>query len=212
MPSSSVDRERAFWEGKARVYDKSMKLFGSPIARMAALCGQAVAGAKDVLEVAAGTGIMTEAMAPRVGRLVATDYAEPMLEVLEERVARVGLTNVDIQKADLHDLAFPPGHFDAVVACNVLHLVPDLSAALAALVGVLRPGGALVVPTFCHDETRTSRVASRAFAWMGQPMHRRFTSDSLRRAVEEAGLRVDRAETAPGLIPIAFVAATRVVP
>jgi hypothetical protein len=40
---------------------------------------------------------------------------------------------------------------------------------------------------------------------MGQPMHRRFTAASLQLTLEQRGLRVTRAETIPGLIPIAYV-------
>jgi hypothetical protein len=36
-------------------------------------------------------------------------------------------------------------------------------------------------------------------------MHRRFTAASLRQALERRGLRITRAETVPGLIPIAYV-------
>ena len=37
------------------------------------------------------------------------------------------------------------GGFDAVVAANVLHLVPDLTGALAALRRVVKPGGRVIV-------------------------------------------------------------------
>jgi ubiquinone/menaquinone biosynthesis C-methylase UbiE len=41
-------------------------------------------------------------------------------------------------------LRFDDGTFDAVVAANVLHLVPDLPGALAALRRVLKPGGRII--------------------------------------------------------------------
>src|SRR3970282_875447 len=87
---------------------------------------------------------------------VATDYAEQMVRLLAERVRAAGLDNVRCERADLYALTYEPGTFDVVVATNVLHLVPDLEGALAALRRVLRPGGKLVVPTYCHDETRLS--------------------------------------------------------
>jgi hypothetical protein len=66
----------------------------------------------------------------------------------------------------------------------------------------------IVVPTFCHDETAFSWVASRALALTGFPGHRRFTAESLRQAVERAGVTVTRAETLPGLIPMGYVEGT----
>ena len=99
------------------------------------------------------------------------------------------------------------GEFDAVVAANVLHLVPDLPAAIQALRSVMKLGGVLVAPTFCHDETRMSWLVSRILAVSGFPGHRRFTMQSLRNALEDNGLQIVQAELLPGLIPIGFVKA-----
>ena len=90
----------------------------------------------------------------------------------------------------------------------MLHLVPDLRGALAALQRVTRPGGRIIVPTYCHDETALSWLVSRVLAVTGFPGHRRFTVRSLREAVEAAGVRVTRSETLPGLIPISYIEGT----
>jgi hypothetical protein len=83
---------------------------------------------------------------------------------------------------------------------------PEVGRALDAVCHVLRPGGKLMTPTFCHDETRLSWLVSRLLVTlMGQPMHRRFSAASLRQTLEQRGLRVSRAETIPGLIPIEYV-------
>jgi len=84
-------------------------------------------------------------------------------------------------------------------------LAPDLPRALSALQRVLRPGGKLIAPTFCHDETLLSRIASRIIGLTGFPGHRRFTS-SFCTALADSGLSIDEVETVPGVFPIAFVA------
>ena len=201
------DRDRDFWERKAAQYDRVAKgVFGRPLPRVLELTAGSVSGAGTVLEVAAGTGLMTAAIAPRVRQVVATDYADNMLAILRERMKSAGISNVEAEHRDIYALGFPRGNFDVVVAGNVLHLVPDLERALEALCLVLRPGGKLITPTFVHDETALAWVASRVLAKVaGQPMHRRFTTASLRQALEQRGLRVTRSETIPGLIPIAYV-------
>lgn len=198
------DDGRGYWERHAKNYDRSMALLGGPLPRMVELIAEAVRGASKVLEVAAGTGLVTGALARSAGEVVATDYAAAMVEKLEERVRSDGLANVRCEQADLYTLRFEPATFDAVVAANVLHLVPDLPGALAALQRVTRPGGRIVVPTFCHDETALSWVVSRALAVTGFPGHRRFTAMRLREALEAAGIGVTRFEVVPGLIPIAY--------
>ncbi len=194
-----------YWERHARRYDASLGILGRPIPRMCELAGDAVAGAASVLEVGAGSGILTVALARRAASVIATDYAAAMVTLVAERSRRERLANVTAEQADLYALRFDPHSFDAVVAANVLHLVPDLDEALAALRRVLRPGGVLVVPTFCHDETRLSWAVSRVLGVTGFPGHRRFTAASLKSAVESAGLLVRRAETLAGVIPIGYV-------
>ncbi len=201
-----TDGDRSYWDKHAKNYERSMALLGRPIPRMVELAGEAVRGAERVLEVAAGTGLVTPALAAGAGEVIATDYSAAMVAALERRVRDAQVANVRCEQADLYALRFDDASFDAVVAANVLHLVPDLPSALAALRRVLKPGGLLVVPTFCHDETALSWVVSRALAVTGFPGHRRFTAKSLRQAVEEAGVRVTRAEVLPGVIPIGYVA------
>jgi ubiquinone/menaquinone biosynthesis C-methylase UbiE len=196
--------EKAYWDRNARNYDRSMSLLGRPIPRMVALTGEAVRGSARVLEVAAGTGLVTPMLAREAREVIATDYATGMVGRLEARVRAERLGNVRCEQADLYALRFEPCSFDAVVAANVLHLVPDLSGALSALRRVLKPGGRLAVPTFCHDETALSWTVSRLIAVTGFPGRRRFTARTLRQALEGSGLQIGTAETIPGAIPIAY--------
>lgn len=203
-----TDSDRSYWDKHAKNYDRSMSILGRPMPRMVELAGEATRGLGRVLEVAAGTGVVTPALAAGAREVIATDYSAAMVAALKQRVQNAGVANVRCEQADLYALQFDAGTFDAVVAANVLHLVPDLPGALAALRRVVKPGGQVIVPTFCHDETALSWVVSRALAVTGFPGHRRFTAKSLRQAVEDAGLRVTRSETLPGLIPIGYVAGT----
>lgn len=199
------EQGRQYWERHARHYDRSMRVLGGPLPRAIELSAQAVQGAARVLEVAAGTGLVTAALARSAGHVVATDYAQEMVRALEQRVASAGLGNVTCEQADVYALRYEPGSFDAVVACNVLHLLPDLPGALAALRRVLAPDGLLVVPTYCHDQTATAWLLSRLLAVTGFPGQRRFTLRRLQAALQDAGLEVARAELLPGSLPIGYV-------
>ncbi len=204
---TTTDDGRAFWERTAARYDRSMLLLGGPLQPMVRLVAEEVSGLARVLEVAAGTGLVTRALAPVVGSLVATDYARAMVDRLAERVRQDGLDNVTVRRLDLLELD-GDDRYDAVVAANVLHLLPDLDAALAAMVGALAPGGRLVVPTYCHDETAVSRLTSRALGLVGFPGQRRLTLERLAGLLEGRGMEVRRAALLPGLLPIGFVSAS----
>mgnify|MGYP001817327224 CR=1 FL=1 len=208
MPGRKLMSDRDYWERHARNYDASLRwVLGRPLPRLLELASEAVRGKARVLEVAAGTGIVTSAIAQTSDHVVATDYAAAMVDALEQRVQGAGLSHVTCEQADIFELPYSAGEFDAVVAANVLHLVPELPTAIQALRSVTKPGGKLVAPTFCHDETKTSWLVSRLLAVSGFPGHRRFTMRSLRGALEDSGLQVVRAELLPGLIPIGFIEA-----
>ena len=198
---------RRYWERHAARYDRATRFLAKPVPRMLELAVDALKGSGRVLEVAAGTGLVTAAIAPVVRDLVATDYADAMVRQLEARVRGANLANVTCEQADLYALRFDDASFDGVIAANVLHLVPDLERALASLRRVLRPGGVLVAPTFLHRETIRAAVLSRLFALTGFPGARRFTALALRDAVESAGFRVRRVETIPGPLPIGHIEA-----
>jgi phosphatidylethanolamine/phosphatidyl-N-methylethanolamine N-methyltransferase len=204
----SDDAGRRFWESNASRYDRSMGLLGGPLPRTVELVAAAVSGATRVLEVASGTGLVSEAIAPVVGELLATDYAAAMVEKTRARVGH--LPNVRCEVRDLYALGEADGSFDAVVAANVLHLLPDLPGGLAAMRRVLRPDGRLVVPTYCHAQNARARLVSAVMAFVSFPGQRRFDLDGLVVAVEAAGFTVDTRELVPGLLPIGFVAAAKV--
>lgn len=94
-----------------------------------------------VLEIAAGTGVVTRHMAARLPHhvsIVATDLNQPMLDHAE----RIGTSrSVTWRQADAMRLPFDDGAFDAVVCQFGAMFFPDKAAAFAEARRVLRPGG-----------------------------------------------------------------------
>lgn len=100
-----------------------------------------------VLEVGVGTGISLPSY-KRSTRLFGVDISEPMLRKARERVAELGLTNVEgLAVMDAEHLDFPDDAFDVVVAQYVVTAVPNPEAALDEFVRVVRPGGEIVITT-----------------------------------------------------------------
>jgi len=95
-----------------------------------------------LLEVAAGTGVVTRALAAASNAsIVATDLNQAMLD---EAAATGTPRPVEWQRADAMALPFPDGGFDAVVCQFGVMFFPDRAKAFAEARRVLRPGGVLL--------------------------------------------------------------------
>ena len=93
-----------------------------------------------ILETAAGTGVVTDALAAALpdAEIVATDLNQAMLDVA---VTRVGSASVSFSQADALDLPFDDGDFDLVVCQFGAMFYPDKVQGNAEARRVLRDGG-----------------------------------------------------------------------
>jgi SAM-dependent methyltransferase len=118
-----------------------------------------------VLELAAGTGVATRALAralPEGSELVATDLNQPMLD---RAAALAAARPVDWRQADALHLPFAGASFDAVACQFGAMFFPDRSRAFAEARRVLRPGGALFVSTWDRiEENEFADVVTEALA------------------------------------------------
>jgi ubiquinone/menaquinone biosynthesis C-methylase UbiE len=96
-----------------------------------------------LLETAAGTGIVTAALAARMPEveIVATDLNQPMLD---RAATKPGLERIEFRQADALALPFDDRTFDAVVCQFGVMFFPDRRAAFRETRRVLKPGGRYV--------------------------------------------------------------------
>lgn len=98
----------------------------------------------SLLEIAAGTGVATRALAsvlPASVAIVATDLNQAMLD---QASATGTKRTVEWRRADAMQLPFPDGTFDAVVCQFGVMFFPEKSEAFSEARRVLRPGGVLI--------------------------------------------------------------------
>ena len=97
-----------------------------------------------VLEIAAGTGVVTRALAsalPESATIVATDLNQAMLD----QASVVGTKRaVEWRQADAMQLPFPDATFDAVACQFGVMFFPDKAKAFSEARRVLRPGGIFI--------------------------------------------------------------------
>jgi SAM-dependent methyltransferase len=106
----------------------------------------------DVIEVAAGSGILTETMAPRVKSVLATDFAPGMIEVLRERIAASGIENVTCEVMNGQDLKVEDASFDRAASTFGMIFFPDRVKGFSELRRALRSGGRAMVSGWAGPE------------------------------------------------------------
>jgi ubiquinone/menaquinone biosynthesis C-methylase UbiE len=119
----------------------------------------------SLLETAAGTGIVTRALAatlPPEVAIVATDLNHPMLDHAASRLAS---DRVSWRQADAQALPFPDARFDAVVCQFGAMFFPDKPRAFAEAARVLKPGGRFLLSVWDRIEANEfADVVVRAVA------------------------------------------------
>ncbi|MEM1430612.1 MAG: class I SAM-dependent methyltransferase [Pseudomonadota bacterium] len=143
-----------------------------------------------VLELGAGTGSTAIALAPHVASYTATDISARMLEIARGKPEAAALSTLSFLQADGHSA--PEGPFDAVLAFNLLHLVPDLPATLAEIHHRLPTGGLLIAKTPCLANLGLwLRVLIPVLRLFGRVPPVRFLSrDATAREIEAAGFEI----------------------
>ena len=125
-----------------------------------------------------GTGQLTAALAPFVGRVIAVDASAPMLQAARKRLQ--GFENVELRRGDLETLPIDDARLDAATLALVLHHLPEPGRALAEVARVLKPRGRLlIVDMLPHD--RENYRQQMGHVWLG------FSDEHVRRLLDESG-------------------------
>ena len=115
------------------------------LAEVAELVALGLTSASTLVDIGAGTGQLTLAVAPSCRRVVAADVSPVMLAALRRSVAARRLTNVDIVEGGFLTYEHQGDPADFVYSRYALHHLPDFwkGAALARMRRMLCPGGVL---------------------------------------------------------------------
>lgn len=124
-------------------------------------------GAVRVLEVGAGTGVMSLLIAELGYQLTAIDISRGMLQEARRKAAQRSLP-ITFEIADAEVLPFPEDQFDAVFGRHILWTLPHPDKALREWRRVLHPDGSLVLVDSLavrpNPAARVRRAISRLLA------------------------------------------------
>ena len=118
-----------------------------------------------VLDIATGPGTVARLAAMRVGaqgRIVATDIAQPMLDIARGKVQAPTSAPIDYLQSPAAPLAAATGEFDAVLCQQGLQFFPDRPAALREMRRVLKPSGRVAIAVWAELERNQIYAAFHA--------------------------------------------------
>lgn len=150
-------------------HDDSPRVYhdGNPLVRelfwrrLGALLALSRAPRRDrVLDFGGGNGVLAPTLARLYREVVCVDLRT---EIAEEVARSERLANVSARAGELATLGLPDGHFDTVIAADVLEHIVDLAPLVAELRRLLVPGGELLVSA--PSENRFYEGGRRVFGY-----------------------------------------------
>ena len=183
MTSSDVNRADldknpeevgAMFDKVAKRYDlmNDLASFGVDRVWLVALAKAVNAQAGDrVLDLAAGTGTSSAAIAESGAEVTALDLSEGMIEV-----GRTRHPEIEFVQGDAMELPFEDATFDAVTISYGLRNIPDPEKALREMARVTRPRGTLVVCEFSKPPNPLFRGLYRVHQKTVMPLLSRILS------------------------------------
>jgi demethylmenaquinone methyltransferase / 2-methoxy-6-polyprenyl-1,4-benzoquinol methylase len=145
-----ANQVRGMFDRVAGVYDVMNSAMSAGLHhewRQRAVDRAEVGPGSDALDICCGTGDLALELRRRIGpdgRVVGSDFSEPMLELARRKSGEEGLP-VEFGWADALDLPYGDASFDAVTVGFGARNLADLDKALVEMARVLRPGGRVVI-------------------------------------------------------------------
>lgn len=157
-----------------------------------------------VLDLGAGWGTFSFALAREASEVVGVDFSEKSVAFCRRRLEASSLENLSFLRADARDTGLEPDSFDVVVAADLFeHLYPDDSVAVVAEARrVLKRGGRLVVWT-PHRGHVLEILKNHGILLRPDPTHVDYKSmERLREILDDAGFVIEKAYYAESHLPV----------
>ena len=206
-------KEKRLWDKLAGNYDSFINdMFNKTYSSVLENIDSELNANDIVLEIGTGTGIISFSVCSKVSSIFATDLSPEMIRIARQKQQEKNIKNIDFQIQDSYHLTFADKSFDAVIACNLLHLLYNPSKPVTEVKRVLKDNGVFIVPTFCVGENFKSRiidVIGRVF--FGFRIINKWTINGFRRMLISNGLHIKKAIKIEGRFPLAYIVAEKVI-
>ena len=162
-----------------------------------------------VLELGCGTGTTALKLCGDVASYLGTDISPAMLEIARGKAGDT--EGVQFRTGSISGADYGGELFDVVMAFSLLHLVPDMDAAVAEIHKLLPKGGYFISKTAALK----SKWYYRPVIWGMQlfskaPLVRFLGVDEIDRRIEAAGFEIVETGLLPPTTPARFVVARKI--
>jgi len=145
MGKNVFDKAARTWDEKPSRVENAKKV-GSAILKFLPVSREWRA-----LEIGAGTGLLTLYLQPHLKEIVALDSSKGMIEVLKEKIERLGVKSVKPLLMDA-EKELPQERFNLIVLHMTLHHVKDVAGLFKRLKELLLPGGFVAVGDLVKED------------------------------------------------------------
>ena len=172
--------DAAHFDSKARQWDDN-PVFRERGLKIAEAVRKAVPlhRAMSAIDYGCGTGLLSFPLKDELGAILMADSSAGMLEVVAEKIAAQGVTNMTPLKLDLLADPLPAQRFDLIVTSMTLHHVPDTAHILTVFHDLLNPGGYLCIADLDQEDG--------SFHGIEVDVHHGFDRAELSRNAAQAG-------------------------
>ncbi len=147
----NIDKSEKFWDRLAKNFDKGGEQYEQSYI-------ETITRYLDrndvVLDFACGTGSLSCLLAENVMSIHGIDISSNMIDIAMNKAVERKIENILFEQSTIFDEKFAEDSFDAIMACNILHLIEDSLGVIQRIYQLLKPGGIFISDTPCLGEQR----------------------------------------------------------
>lgn len=192
------------WNFYAPVYNLFMRMNQTAYEEIYKKIRKTIAD-KKVLELACGTGLISNHVADVSEKYIATDFAENMLIQAQKKKFT---DKLHYMKADASALPFENHSFDVIIISNALHIIPNPEKVLSEIARVLKTGGILIAPNFIHVNQNSSvQIMSKLLTAAGIAFETKWNADGYIDFLRQNRFYAKKKTVLKAAIPLMYVEA-----
>ena len=122
----SEEEGAKYWDKKAESYKKEVEMHRDRYYKLVECIIDLMAPKKSdiIMEIGAGTGLVSVLLAPKVKKIIAVDISKEMLKIAKERAIEAGIHNIEFVRGTFHKPNITE-KVDIIVTIDSLHCTID---------------------------------------------------------------------------------------